>query len=223
MYTKLIYIVLFISLFSCKERDKNPETTPGYQYFPLDTTQRRVYEITTRNINLVEDITRKYFQKEQIGDIFIVGQETVYMLEKYIKLQESDNWSLLPDTVETIRIVNGKLIQTENNIRYLKLIFPVLEGRQWDGNIYNTQEEDIYTIKSLDQPFQFGNHFFEKTLLIEQAADTVDLTKRDVRFEIYGYNTGLIYKRSSRVSLNFVTGDTLDGTILIQKFLHNAQ
>lgn len=223
MLNKLLYILLILTTISCNSRDKEIESHPGYEYFPLDTAKARVYEIVIRNINLVEDITSRYYQKEQIGDSYSEGDETVYILEKYSKTQESDTWKNAPDTIETIRISDGRLIQTDNNIRYLKLVFPVTEGRQWDGNIYNTQDKDIYWIKSLGQPFQLGNQSFEKTLFVEQASDTVDLTKRDVRYEIYAYNTGLIYKKSSRVSLNFVTGDTLGGTILTQKYLYDAQ
>jgi hypothetical protein len=224
MYNNLLYsiVVFILILCSCNKKDPKTELNPGYEYFPLDTNSMHVYEIVRRSINLIEDITFTYYQKEQIASIYKEGDETVYVLEKYIKPKEADLWKEFPDTIETIRIADGKIIQTENNIRYLKLIFPVLEGRQWNGNIYNTLGNDIYTIKFLDKAFQLDNRSFDKTMTVEQASDTTDLTKRDVRFEVYAYNTGLIYKKNSRISLDFVTGDTLEGTILYQKYLYNA-
>lgn len=108
-------------------------------------------------------------------------------------------------TRESIEVV-------DNNLRFVKLKLPVLEGYSWKGNAYidtYSLESDVryldgwdYTYAALSMPFNTGKGMtFENTVTINQR-DEVLGTPSDLGFysqknysvEVYAKGVGLVYQ-----------------------------
>lgn len=218
-YNFLVYSLFLLILVSCGKPSDKGITEPGYDYYPLSIGNQQIYEVSQKIIQPTSVTENSYQVKEIITESYFEGDEEVYVLEKYLRPDDNAPWLNSPDSVQTVRISGNRAILTENNQRIIKLVFPVSEGRSWDANALNIAQEDYFAMKNVDQSFESGGQVFTNTLTVDQENDTTNLIKRDVRYEVYARNTGLVYKSSSVLSLNFVSGDTTEGEILTKKLL----
>jgi hypothetical protein len=102
-------------------------------------------------------------------------------------------------------------VVTENNVPFIKLIFPLRTDLQWDGNALNSRLEDIYELQPTSDELR---HEIESpidsllnnsiTVLQESSQDTT-LAKVEV-LETYAENIGLFYKKTIR--LQYCNTDT---------------
>ena len=160
------YIFLFsflsaISLYSCK-KDKPTETTQdfGYNYFPDEVGNYIIYTVDSIHYddagNFPHDTTR-YLLMEKNESIFYdnTNRPTVRM-ERYKKYYNDsipyDAMQWVLTDVWTANKTTTTLEKKEENIIFLKLIFPVKLGKIWNGNSYNSLSPQDYEIISADQP-----------------------------------------------------------------------
>ena len=150
------------------------------------------------------------------------GKEAL-RIERYRRENNSQKWVI--DSVFTAKKEIDKGLKTENNVTYLKILFPIKEGLKWNGNAYNSFGNDIYELKKVNQFFQTNGRKFDNTFTVIQQNDStlVDLKKR---IEIYAENIGMIYQEKTNV-LYCNSGDCLGkgkidfGTKHILKFRNN--
>ena len=183
----------------------------GTDFFPIEVGQYRTYTVEEITFSFLEapDTTR-FFLKEVVADSFL-NQANVptYRLERFTRADENMNWHL--DSVWTATKDTRRVVVTENNVPFIKLIFPLRTDLQWDGNALNSRLEDIYELQPTSDELR---HEIESpldsllnnsiTVLQESSQDTT-LAKIDV-LETYAENTGLFYKKSIR--LQYCNTDT---------------
>ncbi|MFC5407974.1 hypothetical protein ACFPMF_01545 [Larkinella bovis] len=171
----------------------------GREYFPLETGLFRIYDVTEQRFSLNGPPTTHTYQlRELISQSYddpSIG--TSFRVERTRRANDLDNWQ--PDSARTVRLWEDQLIQTENNIPYVKLIFPVMP-QKWDGNAYNALGEDEYQLRHTGQPLTVLNQSFAETATVVQQNDST-LVNQDKRLEVYARNVGLIYKET--VQLQF--------------------
>ncbi|MCU0376577.1 MAG: hypothetical protein MUF24_14820 [Chitinophagaceae bacterium] len=108
---------------------------------------------------------------------------------------------------------NGDWIEfIENNLRFMKLRFPVREGFEWKGNSFietNTLNSDVryladwtYRYLDVDKPLTLNGKTYDSTITILQRDEVIPegpfnpqfFKQYDYSIEIYAKNIGLIYK-----------------------------
>ncbi|RME20005.1 MAG: hypothetical protein D6799_00105, partial [Bacteroidetes bacterium] len=142
--------------------------------------------------------TYKYRLKEIITQSFINdANDTAYRLERYIKWYDSTKpydqkpwqfqrvWTIIPHPTHIEKI--------EENIPYIKLIFPVRPNARWDGNAKNTLGKKTYAYEYIDKPEYINNIYFEKTLKVKQYQFRTQIQYQN-EIEKYAKNIGLVYK-----------------------------
>jgi hypothetical protein len=219
-YIKSIYAVvlcLFLSLviFTCKKKDK--EIIPvnyGYNYFPEKVGQYAIYEVDSiaqDDASNKHDTTR-YLLKELIAESFLDNSgRPAYRMERYYKYYrknipyDSMNWQgprvwYANSTISTAEKV-------EENVRYIKLTFPVSKGKKWDGNAYNTLGQKQYEVTSVDVPETINGVHFDSVITIKQF-EQVDFIEYIYQEEKYARNIGLVYKVQDSLLYNGGAADT---------------
>ncbi|WP_138991444.1 hypothetical protein [Larkinella sp. C7] len=200
----LIGITAFLFLDACQPSTTEPIAS-GYDYQPLEKGNYWIYEVTeqqfalngsstTQTYQLRETITHSYADAANADP---TGSAT-FRVERHRRLNDSQAWQ--PDSVSSIRITDSQLIKTENNRSYVKLVFPLIDLFQWNGNAFNTDGEDLYQLKNTAKPFSVLSKPFPETATIVQQNDST-LVSQDKRLEIYARGVGLIYKE--KVQLQF--------------------
>jgi hypothetical protein len=205
---KKIIPILFISGLlitgssSCK-KDKAIAPDMGYNYFPNQVGRYVVYDVDSffyDDFNKKTD-TFKFQLKEKIESIFTDNQNRpTIRLERYKKNYSatvpysSMSW-VLKDVWAENRTANTSE-KVEENVRYIKLHFPVKENQKWNGNSQNTLAAWDYDYAFFDQARTIGNIKFDSVLQVTQFDDKLqNLIEHKYYIEKYARNIGLIYKQ----------------------------
>ena len=96
------------------------------------------------------------------------NDKEVIRIERYYRDTDTNSWVI--KDVWHAQIVNATAQKIEENIRYIKLVFPSEIGKSWDGNAFNTidyQEYEITDITTLDiDGLNFLEGLFRYTFII---------------------------------------------------------
>ncbi|MCX7727872.1 MAG: hypothetical protein N2203_00210 [Bacteroidia bacterium] len=199
--SELFFLLSVILIFfSCKKNNHSPLVDLGTDYFPVKTGNYIIYNVDSTVYDEMTHIpkTYKYQLKEIITQSFQNDEgTTAYRLERYIRWYDSTKpydqipWQI--KNVWTIIPYNNSIEKVEENIRYVKLIFPVKQNQQWDGNAKNTLGKKIYSYEYIDQSETINNHSFEKVLKVKQYQFR-SLIQYQNETEKYARHIGLVYK-----------------------------
>jgi hypothetical protein len=96
-------------------------------------------------------------------------------------------------------VTDSEAVVAEENISYVKLVFPTGTGRTWNGNKFNTGEADDYDMTLVGQPYALGDQTFDKTLVVGQEDNQDFIVYQDKRSEIFAHGVGLIYKETTQL------------------------
>jgi hypothetical protein len=190
----VITLILSITLIISCKKDKALPPDLGYNYYPTSVGWYIEYEIDsivyndfTNNIDTIH-----YFLKEVIESEFENASDSVlFRIERFKRNNITDEWGI--SDVWFVIKNNNSIIRTEENIRYVKMIFPVKNGARWNGNTYNTFQEQIYEYIKKDETFKFDNLSFDSTVTVKQL-ENINLIEKQESKEVYARNIGLIYK-----------------------------
>lgn len=223
--TQIAGLLILMMLFGCSEDNEDYFVARDMGYYPIETGKYNQYEVTEINIDAPSEVydTVHYQLKELIGGSYTDNEgKEAYMFVRYKRQDTTKNWSL--SDVWSLSISNQRLFLTEENLKYVKIYFPVSTGKSWDGNAYNTLEPRTYEITGIDLPETINNSYFDSVLTVTQEADS-SLIHKDLLFEQYARDTGLIYKEITRInSQEIEPGVPVDerittGSIYRQKFV----
>ncbi len=185
----LIFLLTFTT--SCNSsKEVGPETV-GYDFYPLVVGNYRVYDVEEINYLITGFDTAIYQLREIITDSIPSNDQTTYLLRRDIRENELDEWE--SDSVWTVTRTTNYLSITENNIPFIKLTFPVKEGKEWDGNSLNSRTEQIYYYESIDTLLADSLTLDDQIqVVIEDVEENV--TGVDLRSEAYVKGIGLVEK-----------------------------
>jgi hypothetical protein len=195
----LLLVLTFFILQACQAI-----TEPlgvGYEYYPLETGTYRLYEVTEERFVLGGAPSTQHYQLREVttdSSLNLAGGNMTFRIERFRRATDQQAWQ--PDSVVSVRLVDDQLIKTENNTAYIKLVFPLSEQLQWNGNAYNTLGEDRYQLRYMGKPFSVLNQTFPETVTVIQQNDST-LVNQDKRLDVYARNVGLVYQE--RIQLQF--------------------
>lgn len=223
----LIFLLAILLLISCKkENDNTVITNIDYGYFPLDTGKYFVYQVEEIEIDSAlnyYDTTR--YQLKIVYESFFADAEgnLALRVERYKRTSAGLNWSIA-DVWYANRTI-GSVQFVEENMRFVKMVFPTELFKSWDGNAYNTLDGETYSISDINQPWSINSNAFDSVITITQLYDTTLLYKY-YKVEKYAKNIGLIYKRDMNVESQNITFPNVlvenritSGTIFTQKLI----
>ena len=196
--TSFLYSLALVILSACdKEVDFSDKL--GYDYYPLNIGSYIDYQVEKIEYSLTLDpkITR-YQVRELVESTYTDSDgELVYRLELYKRNTSSENWVL--DSVWASKRTEFRASKVQGNHTFVKLSFPIEEGKTWNGNALNGFESDEYMMQNLGQSRTINNQDFAETLEIVQEDDS-SLVSKNKRIEIYAKEIGLIYRSQEEVA-----------------------
>ncbi len=200
MLKKWLFILSVIALIiSCQKQDiQQHQTVYDYGYFPIDSGMWRQYDVTQIVIDKPSEVwdTARYQLREVYAGWFLnAANDSVMRIERSVRDSSHHAWQ--PIGVWQAITQNSDALQTEENIKYLKIKFPVRLNFDWDGNIYNrldTLQTYRYTITMLNEPETVNNISFDSVLTVNQK-EKISMIDKILFFEKYAYGVGLIDKQ----------------------------
>jgi hypothetical protein len=209
--TNIVFALFVLGILtSCQEEREcgcvSPPSTGRDFFYPIKN-QAVIYDIEETQYSLTTTPNIKKYQLKEVfasSSVETDGKETL-RIERYRRENDTQKWAI--DSVFSAKKELDKALKTENNVTYVKLVFPISEGLKWNGNAYNSLGNDTYELKKLNQSFQTNGQNFSRTLTVIQQNDStlVDLKRRT---EVYAEGIGMIYQEKTNVSY-CNTGDCL--------------
>lgn len=148
-----LIIILFMVLFSSCKKETGEPVDMGYTYFPANTGHWVIYDVDSLHYNdFTATIDSFHFQlKEYTESVFMDNSvRKSQRLERYIRLADTVAWTIRDVWYETLTVSCAERV--EENIRLVKLIFPIRESHEWDGNTYNTLDAQTYKYRMFISP-----------------------------------------------------------------------
>lgn len=210
IYTFLLLPILIIS--SCKKEIQQITSEPISSYYPLKIGNSISYKLdSTVYINFgTEKKVRSYVVKEVVDSMITdnLGRNSYKIRKKVRNNIDTSIWEDFSSYLVTYH--DKRLMLVENNQRYLKLIEPIRNNIEWNGNSYintisNPELQYLnqwkYYYTDVGIPFASSIMTFSETISVMQQNDILgDTSNMDFYFElnyakeVYAKGIGLVYK-----------------------------
>lgn len=189
-------------IIGCEDDFQDPVVDASdRQFFPVDPSLIRVYEVDEIRFEISGFDTSAYFLREYVTDSFDHAGTMTYRIRMDTASDPEGEWKNL--RVTTARVSDERVIRREESTDRVKLVFPVKSSKTWNGNGYNTFPEQTYRYSS-DVSTESTVEDLPGELVRVIISDVPkNIVNQDEQYEIYGKNVGLIEKNS--IILNFCT------------------
>lgn len=202
--------VVFVA-HSCNKQETEPlDLNFGYEYYPLEIGQTREYAVDSIIFDPAlagtQIDTNSWFIKETVVDTFS-GQDglTWFRVERVQRRSDTQPWQI--GKVYAAARSKQQAYRTEDNLRFIKMTFPLELNETWAGNAFFSTGTTVeiageqvemfkdwsYRILSLTDPLQVGDVLFENVCSV-QLADSENIIEYRQGHEYYAKNIGLIYR-----------------------------
>lgn len=200
-----IYTAVALALaVACSDDRLEPEPVDT-AYFPLSAGSWITYQVdSTRydDFNMVVH-ERSLQVREYSSGLFTdaSGTERHRIVREY-RDHAGQPWGAAGYDIWAASLEGSQAIRVEENQPYLKLAFPLRQGKQWDGNVYididpagplGYLEGWDYRISSLDAPLSINGLDFDSTVTVIQQATGTLIDTVGAR-EIYARGLGLVFR-----------------------------
>jgi hypothetical protein len=198
-------IAFTTSITGCKHNNQITANYP-YGYFPLSTNHYVAYHVDSifysyNNIHTRDTVT--YEWKVEVGDTFYdkTGQLN-YELNCYRRPNSNYQWIY---NRKWYAIQNtSNILVAEDDLKFVKLVFPVLINNHWNGNEYlpalnpSTPPFDCfsgwdYYYANIDTVFSLNSALYEHALVVSEV-NSESLIQKVLRREVYVNGIGMIYQ-----------------------------
>lgn len=215
---KKILLLLFVTLIvaGCNKTEK-PDWAHFYTYFPMEEGHWVSYSVdSTAYIKLLDTVIHHHYRvRETLANEFpdLTGTMWRRVIREEMRDTASGIWQITGVSAQKANRSTAE--KTEQNQRYIKLIFPFKRNIYWKGNSY-INYDDPYNCNYLgDWPFQYSElyhqanyagHHFDSVVTIRQVADS-GLICKNLAVEQYAPGIGMIYKHTERLTTQKTTSD----------------
>jgi hypothetical protein len=210
----IILVAALLLVAGCKQDMDNTKLAPYmYAYAPVDVGHSVTYDVDSISYNYLQGdsqlIDTTYYQlMEKIIDTFYdingVVNYGIAVYKRYDTTQpfpvsSYQAWKCIEsrNTYETF----------ENDLHFVKLTFPPINGNTWLGNEYLPANDTIadtyqiyngwtYTYTSVNTPAMVNGHNLDSTVVVSEVnTELTNLIMGVVSQETYALHVGLVYKQ----------------------------
>jgi hypothetical protein len=225
LFKQILTVLFLVLLFNGCNTSLEPDISGfGYEYYPTEIGDYRIYHSVTIRYNLDGSIdTTTYLMKEVAEDSIRYNDGlTRVILGRYSTEIDGNKWR--KDSLWAVLVDDANVVVSEANKDFIKLSFPVAESKEWDGNSFNSGDSEFYKLKEVGKPYSYDTLSYQKTLTVvhKDLIDPIKITEDDYRIEVFAAGIGLIHKL--KIKLNYCSscvenGKIDDGFIFEQKLI----
>lgn len=199
----LLPICLMLFIFSCKKGESDFTPEYKYDYFPVDTGFYVIYDVDSitfdNNFNPPLSDTNSYQIREYYESVFIDNQgREATRIERYSRKDSTQSWRIKNAWYAVLNQTSAERV--EENLRFIKLVFPPANDETWDGNKFLNITSDIsyyedweYEMSEVGNSYSINGLSFDETLLVSHI-DEENLIEKTFSTERYARGVGLIEK-----------------------------
>ena len=210
----LLLLTLSFSLTKCNK--KETLSSPALSdYYPLKLGKYIVYRVdstVTTQFGVSLEV-HSYLFKDSVADEITdnLGRKAYRIYRKITDTNGIAPYQSIA-TMMTVPVGTDWIEHIENNLRYMKLRWPIRDGMEWKGNSFievsslNSPNQYLadwnYTYQNIGQPYMVNQTTFDTTITVIQRDETIPegpfdpevYKQRNYSIEVYAKDVGLIYK-----------------------------
>ena len=219
----LTMLVLGAGMSSCKKTISYQGNILTNYYMPLQVGKYITYRMDSLSFYYYgqNDTITSYLAKDSVEKQTVDNTgATVWLVTRYLSDTTGSSWS--PSETYVVSPSASAIDVTENNLRFVKLAFPMDPGFSWTGNTYLPYNpyQDFFTYSDYDnldlsdwnyqymqvnQPFTVGNGTtYDSATTILQIADSTNVPIANTTIfasdtywsETYARGIGMIYRHT---------------------------
>lgn len=216
MFKNLGFNVLVLSLAalvlfsSCGDENKTLDSAFfGYEYYPVEEGKYWVYKMNETLIKQEGNAneTSVYFMREDVTEKFVntIG-DTIFKIQRSIS--DTQNGLYVATDLWTAEVTEAGAYRVEENLEFVKMIFPFKVGTSWEGNLFDNltsvkiaetsvwlyKDWGNYEVGAKGIPLEVEGQNYPDVTRIDQANFETSIERR-FAVEYYAKNVGLIQKR----------------------------
>ncbi len=220
----LCSLSVLLLLFACKSKTvlEDFQLDYGYDYFPLEIGKYWEYSVDsilfdTTGMGVVIEETSSFLREEVVDTFRDNKNRLVYTIERFYRPDEMTVWTV--QSVSYALLDGTQLEVVDNNLRYIRMVFPLEDGEIWDGNQFIDPTTMItikgelleifkgwnYEIESLGEVDVIDNVTYDEVLSITQAASENVIELRESS-EKYARGIGLIHREMRILDTQCISG-----------------
>lgn len=181
--------IFFLFIVCCSGPDK-PEQLKDSGYYPLEAGNFSEFQLEkTTYISGQPEKISKSIVRQLTQNPFTNSEGNLIFPQHYSTLNPDKSWQT--DSVTISWVSADKIVSQENGRTIVKMILPVSEGLQWNGNEYNSLGKCVFEATEVQKPFQIDSLHFPNTVTIIRQNDST-LLSRSKYTETYAPGVGLI-------------------------------
>lgn len=189
-----ILCLLFLFVAACS-KDEPVSPDMGYRYFPVNPGHWMIYQVDSIAWDKFNNSVDTFnFQIKEVFESEFIDEQgrTNIRIERYKRNSDTSKW-VIKDVWFALRTASTAE-KVEENKRFVKMIFPVQEDDEWNGNAGNSLEKQDYTYVDINQPYTLPLFSFDSTVTVIQN-DLTTAIGRNFEQEVYAADVGMIYKK----------------------------
>ena len=218
---RILFLFITTILFLSCRKQADVSIDFYKEYYPINVGSWIEYDVTDISHNSLGSDTSYYFLKELIASEYIDSAGHLsHRIERFWKTDSTSLYQIKDVWIGTL--TNTSAQKVEENLRYVKMIFPIKTGEYWNGNSYNGLNEWEYEYDSIHMSYHINNIEFDSTVKVINR-DKYNAVEYENAYEIYSKNIGLIYKKYIDLSINLYNiKDVNEGVELEMKMINHG-
>ena len=218
----ILLILVVVTFTNCKKTVHYPATSLTDYFITLKVGKYITYRLDSLNFYYYGqlDTVTSYLAKDSVESSFVDGAgNTAWNVTRYLSDTTGQNW--YAGETYTVTPSTQRIEMTEQNLRFIKLAFPMDQGFSWSGNTYlpYAPYKDFfdfsddshlslgnwnYTYQSVNKAFTVGSFHLDNTLTVTQENDSINVpitdpnsfASRTYWSETYAKHLGLVYRHT---------------------------
>jgi hypothetical protein len=217
-FSQRLCFVLLLGLFvvaACNQRttddafDANIEAQQ--RYFPLQLGKAVEYQVDSivfdpASTGGTAQLASTTWVREVASDTLRDNAGALrWVIERFERKSDTLPWVLA--RIWSASLNQQQAIRQEENLTYLRIIFPMDRRSEWDGHVFLDQNMEIrvadetmrpfvnwrYEVDSIDVPGRIGGFTFDSLLMITEVDET-NIIERRWSTSTYAKGVGLVYR-----------------------------
>lgn len=214
----LICLACFSLLISSCKKDSVIAPDPAYRsYFSDKVGSYIIYQcdsIIYDDFNQTVD-TNSFLIKEYFESTFIDNSgRSAIRIERWKKPADTLSW-FLKDVWQCVK-TDAQVEKVEEDVRFIKMVFPVRESIEWNGNALNSLTAQTLTFSEVHKPFTTGTLDFDSTITVVNT-DPENLVSELRTTEVFAANVGMVFKKYVDVKYVVPTSNIKSGVVFTMK------
>ena len=211
MKSPIFLLTIFLFVISCNKKDLSTLDSSDKNYYPVKNGYWIKYAVDSIRISFnnpkIDSFVSKYQILETIDsfDIDLAGNQR-WKLTILRRADSSKPWDFVK--LWTLFIRDNKVHKIENNIDFIKMVFPIGKTYTWyDKAYYDTELEKrnsskiLYEYNDIHMPYQGMYNSFDSTIRVVYY-NYEDVINKDHFEEIYAKNIGMVYSEEFQQEKN---------------------